>query len=149
VRSVLLMECFEPSAAPEQVVARLEVVGRHSTAALYNALEHRRIPMRFLWMPLAKIQEGLGGKAKAILTLIGAGLTALILVLIFVPYPLKMEARGQILPRDRRYIYSTEEGSVRGFKEFLKAGSRVSNGQNLILMFNLDLGRRLKSVKDE
>ena len=48
------------------MIARLDVVARHATRALYNAVEHRRIPMRFLWMPLAKVQEGLGGKARAI-----------------------------------------------------------------------------------
>ena len=47
-------------AAAEQVTNRLEVVCRHATPALYNAAEYRRIPFRFLWMPLAKLQEGMG-----------------------------------------------------------------------------------------
>ena len=37
-RSAMMMECFDPSASPEQLVARLEVVGRHSANALYNAV---------------------------------------------------------------------------------------------------------------
>src|SRR5262249_4176317 len=91
-RSALMMEWFDPAQSPEQLVARLEVVGRHATSALYNAAEHRRIPMRFIWQPLAKVQEGLGDKARAILYSIAAALTLLILILVFVPYPLKMEA---------------------------------------------------------
>src|SRR5262249_51320978 len=63
----LFRECFAPPAEPQQIVAKLDVVAKHATSALYNAVEHRRIPMRFLWKPLAAVQEGLGGKAKAIL----------------------------------------------------------------------------------
>src|SRR5207245_3286535 len=36
-RSAMMMECFDPAAAPDQLIARLEVVGRHATSALYNA----------------------------------------------------------------------------------------------------------------
>ncbi len=114
-RSALLMECFDPAVAPEQLVARLEVVGRHATSALYNAAEHRRIPMRILWQPLAKVQEGLGGKAKAILASVGAGLLLLIGILVFVPYPLKMSATGQLLPKERRYVYSPVDAKILKF----------------------------------
>ena len=71
-RSVLLMECFEPPAAAEQLLARLDVIGQHVTGALYNAAEYRRIPFRFVWKPMANVQEGLGGKARVI-TLVGRG----------------------------------------------------------------------------
>ena len=103
-RSGLMMECFDPAQTPEQLVARLEVVGRHATSALYNAAEHRRIPMRFIWQPIAKIQEGLGGKARAIIISIAAGVFLLALALIFVPYPLKMDAKGQLLPKESNWF---------------------------------------------
>ena len=38
-RSALMMECFEPSTAPEQLIARMEVVGKHTTTAVYNAVK--------------------------------------------------------------------------------------------------------------
>src|SRR5207253_11160022 len=69
-RSAIMMESFESNATGELAVGKLEVVGRHAASALYNSAEYRRIPMRFLWLPLAKIQDGLGGKAKAIATLV-------------------------------------------------------------------------------
>ena len=77
-RSALIMESFEPPLAAEQMVARLEVVGRHAASALYNAVEHRRIPMRFIWMPLAKLQEGLGGTARTIIVCVAVGLLFLL-----------------------------------------------------------------------
>ena len=45
------MECFEPPAEPQQHLARLDVVAKHATSALYNAVEHRRIPFRWVWVP--------------------------------------------------------------------------------------------------
>ena len=148
-RSAILMEAFEPQTAPEQLVARLEVVGRHSTAALYNAAEHKRIPMRFLWMPLARIQEGLGGKARAITALVVVALLALIGALIFVPYPLRMEANGQLLPRDRNWLFSPIEAQVKDFKEGLKAGTPVSQGQELVLMYSTELAAKLSDHKQK
>jgi hypothetical protein len=145
-RSALMMEAFEPATAPEQVVARLEVVGRHSTAALYNAVEHKRIPMRFLWLPLAKVQEGLGGKARAILTLVGAALLILVLCMIFIPYPLRMEAKGQLLPIDRKWLFSrtpTQVAQIKEIRDFVKPGALVSRGQELIRMYDRDLAQKI------
>jgi hypothetical protein len=148
-RSALMMECFEPAASPEQLVARLEVVGRHSTSALYNAAEHKRIPMRFVWAPLAKVQEGLGGKARAILALIGVLLLILIACMIFVPYPLKMEAKGQLQPVKRRWIYSPIDAQVVKFMEGVAPGKRVRKDQVLIQMHDVQTGLKIISLQAE
>ena len=133
-RSVLMMESFEPAASSEQIIARLEVVARHATSALYNAAEHRRIPGRFIWGPLAKLQDGLGGKTRMILTLVGIGIVVLVAAMVFVPYPLKMEAFGHLQPKVRHTIYPPFEGRIIEIKENLKSGTRVVKGQELILM---------------
>jgi hypothetical protein len=147
-RSCLLMEAFEPQTAPEQLIARLEVVGRHCVSALYNAVEHRRIPMRFLWLPLAKLQEGLGGKGRFILTMIGAFLIVFFGAMIFVPYPLKMDASGQLLPKERAWMFSpADDGIVRDFAAGLKAGSQVFQGQELIEMFSANLGSEVMTLQ--
>src|SRR5262249_2571418 len=114
-RSAMMMESFEPALAPEQMVARLEVIARHATPALYNSVEHRRIPFRFIWIPLAKVQEGLGGKTKAIIPLSAVAVLILIAVLVFVPYPLKMDAKGGVLPEFRRFEYAPTKGRVEDF----------------------------------
>jgi hypothetical protein len=146
-RSALMMECFEPSAAPEQLFARLEVIGRHATPALYNAVEHRRIPFRFVWMPIAKVQEGLGGKAKAITLLISTAVVALVLAMIFIPYPLKMDATGNLLPETRRVIYSPVEGQVR--EVAVPEDKKVRGNQNLLLMYDATLGMRFTQLQKE
>jgi hypothetical protein len=145
-RSALLMECFEPQTAPDQMVARLEVVSQHATPALYNASEHKRIPMRFIWMPLAKVQEGLGGKTRSIITIVGACVLALAAALIFVPYTLKMDANGQLLPKDRGWIYSPEPALVVEIKPGLRSGSPVFQDQELVRMYSQDLATKMRDL---
>ena len=65
-RSVLVLESFNPPENAEPLVQRLEVVGKHAAPALYNAAEMKRVPLKFLWWPIAKVQEGIGGKGRFI-----------------------------------------------------------------------------------
>ncbi|HEX5270649.1 MAG TPA: hypothetical protein VFW33_09195, partial [Gemmataceae bacterium] len=143
-RSAMMMECFESQQTPEQLVARLEVVGKHASPALYNAVEHRRIPMRFLWLPLAKVQEGLGGKAKAIGTLIGAGVAVLIALLIVVPYQLKMDATGNLLPEERMNVFAQGKGYAEDVA--VEPGERVLPGRALVKLSDLDLAQKIQEL---
>lgn len=145
-RSALMMECFEAPANQDQQFARLDIICKHATSALYNAAEHRRIPMRFLWMPLAKLQDGLGGKVKAIMTAVALGLIVLIGCMIFIPYPLKMPSDGQLLPIERTYIYSPVPGQIVEFAAHLKPGSRVAKGEPIITMFDMDLAKKIREI---
>ena len=148
-RSALLMECFDTNIQPDQLMARLDVVGRHACPALYNALEHKRIPMRFLWLPLAKVQDGLGGKAKAITTAVVAGLTLLVLALIFLPFPLKMEANGNCLPKDRVWVFSPLEGTVQSVAPGVHSGSEVQKGAVLFEMFDFGLFKQVSEMQTD
>ena len=143
------MESFETSATPKQLMAKLEVIGKHATTALYNAGEYRRIPFRFLWMPFAKLQDGLGGKTKAILSLIGIGLGVLIAAMIFVPYPLKMEGKGPLLPIGRAFIYAPEAGQIREIKAGLKSGSVVGLNEDLLTLFSPELEKNIKDIEQD
>jgi hypothetical protein len=148
-RSALVMECFDPSSTPEQLQARLEVVGRHATSALYNAVEHRRIPGRWFWKPVARVQEGLGGKAKAIGLSIAAGVAALAAMFVFLPYELKMESKGQLLPEDRRWVFSPVEGQVVSFAEGIEQGAQVNRGQPLVYMRDVKLALQLHEIASD
>jgi hypothetical protein len=146
-RAAVMMESFEPAQSPEQLMARLEVVCRHATPALYNSAEHKRIPGRWIWMPLARIQEGLGGKAKAIIYGVTLALAALITAMVIVPYPLKMDAKGQILPKSRAWIYSPQPGVVVDFAPGLRPGSPVALNQEVVVMYSLELGNKIRDLR--
>ncbi len=147
-RSGILMEAFDTGEDHQQQIARLDVISKHSAAALYNAVEYRRIPMRWIWMPIAKVQDGLGGKAKAILLCIFLALVTLVSVLILVPYPLKMDARGQLLPITRRWVYSREQGEIIQFIN-LKPNATFPENENLLLLSNTDIRSRQVPLETE
>jgi hypothetical protein len=146
-RAALVMECFEPPADAQQYVNRLEVVSRHAAPALYNAVEHRRIPMRFLWMPLAKVQEGLGGKARAISALVVVALSLIGSALYLVPYPLKMDATGNLLPVARRVVYSPETGVVQEFR--VRPNDQVVPGRDLAELYDIKVENKIKTLITE
>jgi hypothetical protein len=148
-RSALMMECFETNSSAEQLLAKLEVVGKHACPALYNAAEYKRIPMRFIWFPLAKVQDGLGGKAKAITTLVISALVLITLMLIFVPYPLKMDAKGQLLPIKREWLYAPVPGNITDIKTGLQSGTRVYKHQELMWLHDIDLDKQIRSLQLE
>src|SRR5207244_2008008 len=94
---------------------------------------------------LAKLQDGLGGKARAIMFLVAALVALLIGALVFIPYPLKMEAKGQLLPIERQYAYSPREGQVVEFKVI--PGQQVSKEDPLAEMYDLELERQMGQLQ--
>jgi hypothetical protein len=146
-RSVLMMECFEPAASPDQLTARLDVVGKHAASALYNCVEHRRIPFRFIWLPLAKVQEGLGGKARAIIALVAAGLIGLAAMFYFVPYTLKIDATGALLPEERAMIYSPVKGKVIDLS--IDPNDTVRPGQPVIKLRDQELAEKILDLQKD
>jgi hypothetical protein len=144
LRSALLMECFEPPADPQQITARLDVVARHATPALYNAIEHRRIPGRMVWQPLAKVQEGIGGKGKAISAAAVLLLSFLGAALYLVPYQLKMDSTGKLVPWARRTIYAPVAGEVEEFK--VEPGQLVPEGGQLATLKSPEVAAKLDSL---
>jgi hypothetical protein len=146
-RSALLMECFEPPSEPQQLISRLDVVARHSAPALYNAVEHRRIPMRLLWMPLAKAQEGIGGKGKAISAVVVALLSFLGAMLYFMPYTLKMDSNGKVVPAIRRIVYTPTGGKVEYFE--VKQGDVVREDRRLAILSDLNLEQKWREIEQK
>ncbi len=141
------MECFESPAEPPQTIARLEVVGRHASSALFNAIEHRRIPMRFMWMPLAKLQEGLGGKTRAIVLAVVVALAILVTAMFVLPYPLKLDSSGKMVPQVRRTAYLPAPGTIMAFD--VQPNQEVGEGQSLAQMYDSNLFRQLNQLHAE
>jgi hypothetical protein len=146
-RSALLMECFEPAVAPEQLISRMEVLNKHVAPALYNATEYRRIPFRYVWMPLAYLQEGLGGKARVITAAVIAGIVFLSAILYFVPYPLKMSANGQVQPVLHRYVYPGTTGIIERF--LVDPNQHVDAGQDLAVLYDEELRSKLDDLESK
>ncbi|MCS7161700.1 MAG: HlyD family efflux transporter periplasmic adaptor subunit [Gemmatales bacterium] len=144
-RSALLVEAFEPTVSAETLLARTEIIGRHAAPALYNALEYRRLPLRWLLVPMANVKDALRGRRLAIVGAIIGAILALFLVLFFVPYPLRLEAKGQLVPKDRQTIYAQVTGRVVRVER--RNGEYVRAGDPLLFIEDREVLRRLSELE--
>lgn len=147
-RFALVAETFEPELAPDQLVARLDVLGKHAQTALTNAAVYNGVWFRWLWRLLGRV---FAGRASA-----GAGWSigivaaaALIAALVLVVAPLKMEAIGQLLPRERGWLYSPAEGQVVRFEQGVQPGATVVERQALVLMYDMQLELKLHQLAND
>jgi hypothetical protein len=148
-RFALVLENFEPTDAAETQTARLEVVGRHALSALTNAATYRRIPFRWLWRPLGALGENLGEPRTTWTFALLILLAGLITTLVGLPCPLKMEATGQLLPRERRWIYAPAEGQVIRFEQGIQPGATVAENQSLVLLYDTQLELKLVQLSNQ
>lgn len=143
-RTALLVECFEPNVTADQLNARLDILSKHAAPAMYNAVELRRLPFRWLLQPLANIKDSLRGNRGAIAAAIAGGIAFLILVLIAVPYPLRMEAKGKLMPKERQTVYPLVTGKVTNV--FVKSGDRVTKGEDLLSLHDVEKEQELQAL---
>ncbi len=146
-RTVLLMEAFNPPEQTEPLVQRLEVIGKHAAPALYNAAEMKRVPLKFLWWPLAKLQDGLGGKARFFLFGALALVAGLVTALVLVPAPLRMDAKGQLVPVEVAQVFAYREGQVKDI--LVKPRQQVQAGDPAVYLYSEQLDKELSDVNNK
>ncbi len=92
--------------------AKLDIVARHGASALYNALEHDRIPFVYALRNFGSVKEQLTSRFITKWTSIALLAAAVLTGIYFFPWPLRLEGRGQLVPEDRRFVYAPYEGRI-------------------------------------
>ena len=146
-RSALLLEAFEPPEKVDPIIQRFDIVANHAASALYNAAEMKRIPFRMLWRPLMALQGRAGGKRRFYTYLFLGLFSAFILAMIFVPYPHKLDAKGQLVPEERSYIYATGNGRIVQFK--VASGQVVRPNTPIAILQDRELAREIEEKLGE
>jgi hypothetical protein len=146
-RSAVLLEVFDPPEQTALMEQKLEVVAAHSATALYNAAEMKRVPLKPLWWPLMRIQQGLGGKARFWTFFTIGLLAALTAVMTLVPYPLKLDAKGKVVPLDRVYVFSHSDGEVVDYKVAPK--QVVNPGAIIAVMRKAEWAREITGLQKQ
>lgn len=143
----LIIEQIEDSRVPEMMVQRTNVVARHSTSALGNALEHDGLVLMPVWRALGKTRVVLGARTLPKVVAGGIAALALILALIFWPADFDLHAKGSLEPVDRRDVYASIDGVVDEL--FVKHGDAVQKGQLLAMLRNTELSQSLLEVNGQ
>lgn len=145
--AALVVEMIEDNASPEDMGGRIEVVARHGAIALYNALEHRRIFLLPVWKVLGDSMSWFTGHRlpKVVVALLVIAVT--IAGLVFIPWPLRLEGRGELVPEVRRTVYAPVSGTIREVR--VQHNDRVESGTQLAIMSNPELERELAELKGQ
>ena len=147
VRSAVLLEMFDPPELTGPIEQKLEVIAAHSATALYNAAEMKRVPLKPLWWPLMRVQQGLGGKARFWTFFTIGTLLALTLALTLIPYPLKLDANGKLAPLDRFHVYPPQDGQVVEF--LVKPNQDLAPGAPVARLFRSEWAKEISNLKKQ
>ncbi|WP_337177036.1 biotin/lipoyl-binding protein [Paludisphaera sp.] len=141
----LVAEQIGDEIAPTDMHARTEVVARHASTALWNAQEHHRIFLRPVLKAMGSPWRQLRGRTLAkILAVLGL-VVALILALTFVPWNLRIEGRGALMPEERSIVYAPERGII--VEVPVEHGDQVKKGDLIARIDSLELEGRLKDLQ--
>jgi len=123
---------------------RVEVVARHSAAALANALEHDGVFLMPLWRTLGKARWLV--KARTLpKTLVAAAVAmAAVIALLVVPADFELEGRGSLQPVIRREVFAGIDGVVTDVP--VQHGQQVEPQQHLAQLRNTDLDVQLTGL---
>lgn len=134
----LIVEQIEDSRVPQSMVQRVEVVCRHSSTALANAMEHQNLFLMPLWRTIGKAKWMLRARTlPKTLTIAGLVLVVLLALVIW-PADFEMTSKGRLEPVDRSDVFNRVAGS--NVQEvFVEHGQWVKGDQLLVRLSNDDL----------
>jgi multidrug efflux pump subunit AcrA (membrane-fusion protein) len=139
-RAGLLAESFDPGLTPTQLEDRLQVVAAHTAGALHNALAHNRATQGLLARGRDRLLAWTEGRFARKVLVGAASVVAVVAALALVPAPLRVEARGHLLPVERQIVHAPLHGKIIEMKT--QPGDQVARDQELLLLE--DLGTQLK-----
>jgi multidrug efflux pump subunit AcrA (membrane-fusion protein) len=143
----LIVEQIEDSRVPEKMRQRVDVVGRHSSTALANALEYHSLFLLPVWKTLGKAHWLVKARTLPKTLLISGAIVAAIAALIFVPADFKLTSKGTLEPEVRRDVFASVDGVIEEIK--VKQGDIVKQGDLLVRMRNTELEKDLIRVVGE
>ena len=144
---VLVLEYFDADVTEAQIEENSNLIVQQSEIALENARKHSEIFMQPVWKRLGWLQKVLFRDhiAKTITGLIA--LSILTLVLIFMPWELKMKVDGVMHPTLRRTIFSQSEGMIKDV--LISEQEVVTRGQALLQIEDPDLETQISTARLE
>ncbi len=135
--AALIVEQIEDSRVPQTMVQRVEVVCRHSSIALANALEHQSLFLMPLWRAIGKSRWVLRArtlpKTIAVILVVAAAAVALAVC----PADFTLHSKGTLEPVNRREVFAAIDGRVTELD--VKHGDVVEKDQLLARLRNTDL----------
>jgi hypothetical protein len=139
----LIVEQIEDSRVAASLVQRAEVVGRHSSLALANALEHQSLFLMPVWRTLGKTRWVLQARTLPKTLSIAGGVLLVFLILAVWPARFTLESKGTLEPVLRQNVFAGIDGVVDDIPKGIDHGAMVKKGETLLKLRNTDLGVKI------
>jgi hypothetical protein len=143
----LIVEQIEDNRVAPALTQRVDVVCRHSSTALANAMEHESLFLMPVWRAIGKSRFLV--KARTLpktISISVAVLVALVLMCVF-PYDFNLQSKGTLEPAERRDVFAAGDGVVD--QVLVKHGDWVEKKQLLIQLRNTDVENEFLRVGGE
>jgi multidrug efflux pump subunit AcrA (membrane-fusion protein) len=142
-----MAESFEapgPTASATALEDRMKVVAAHAGSALNNAVVHERLPLRRLSRSLLALQDRVRGRHAVKASLLAILVLTVVTVFSAVPASLRLEARGQLLPKNRQMVFAPLVGKIVEVKA--QNGDVVEKGQELLFLEDLETQLKIDQI---
>ncbi len=142
----LIVEQIEDNRVAPAMAQRINVVCRHSSVAMANAMEHQSLFLMPLWRVIGKSKFIVQARTLPKTILIAIAVIAVFVALFIVPADFDLQSKGTLEPIERKDVYARVEGEVYKFgtddhdpSKPIEQGSWVKKGQVLLLLRNYTL----------
>lgn len=112
------------------------ILASQATVAVRNAQLYQQVPLSGLLRPLAKRRQRLRSIPRSRWVDAATKVAAVVLLLVIVPWRLRIQADSRVVPAERRLVTSEVAGLVE--RVYVREGSRVEGGQALAQLDDTD-----------
>jgi multidrug efflux pump subunit AcrA (membrane-fusion protein) len=143
----LIVEQIEDSRISGSLAQRADVVCRHSSTALANALEHQNLFLMPVWRALGKTRWVLQARTLPKTLGIAGAVLLVLLVLAVWPAQFTVESKGTLEPVVRQDVFAGIDGIVQEL--FCAHGDTVPKDKTLVQLRNTDLEVAITDLQGE
>jgi len=142
---VIALESGEADFLSESQLETLEILTSQVTVAIRNARLYQNVPLIRMWQPVVETRQKLravtGGRRIELLT--RAAIIAVVLVA--VPWPLRVDGTAKVVPAQRRVVTAESEGIVK--QVFVHEGDHKQAGEPLAKLDDGEIRVKLETAK--
>jgi hypothetical protein len=140
----LIVEQIEDNRVAPALTQRIDVVCRHSSTALANAMEHQSLFLMPVWRLIGKSRFLVRARTLPKTLMAAGGILLVLVVLLLWPARFELYSKGTLEPVDRRDVFAEVDGEVIGIPDPFKPGepakiqhgTRVHKDQVLVRLQN-------------
>jgi multidrug efflux pump subunit AcrA (membrane-fusion protein) len=143
----LIVEQIEDNRLLPSMAQRVEVVCRHSSAALANSMQHQNLFLMPVWRALGKSRVVVKARTLPKTLSIGGAILAVLIALFIWPADFRLESKGTLEPAEHRDVFAGTKGVVT--KLLVKHGDMVNEGDLLAVLRDVDLDVDLTKVEGQ